>query len=402
MAESSGSGLALQDSLRFAVALGQPCSQSLCLKNLTSRPLTFKIKTTNPKRYLVRPNVGVCWPHDDATVLIHIPPMSAMPTDVAKCRDKFQVLSLPLEAALAEELGPKSEDECRGPINDLWNSDNAKLAAVDKVRATLAFDWAVPSIPEEQPLSSVTGQLGEPAESARTPARSPLAPTASPPSVSSGIALGAVGTASVAVAPASATSSPQAEPAPPPPPNVCVTSNLANFASESAVPAVVPMPITEPAPAAYRIAAADETSLLGGSSAVMRALQDSTEQLRTALDESETARRAMRTQMERALAEYEQEKLEHDEQLRLVQAQLAAAREDGALKVDGAAKGSASQGSALSLYKVVAVAFIAMALGFSVRPAVAPTPTHPSSAMSTCVPRGESIALATNDEWIPT
>ena len=53
MAESSG--LEVQDSLRFAVALGQSCSQYMCLKNSTSRPLAFKIKTTNPKRSL-----GMC------------------------------------------------------------------------------------------------------------------------------------------------------------------------------------------------------------------------------------------------------------------------------------------------------------------------------------------------------
>ena len=47
---ASGSGLEVQDSLRFAVALGQSCSQYMSLKNTTSRPLAFKIKTTNPKR----------------------------------------------------------------------------------------------------------------------------------------------------------------------------------------------------------------------------------------------------------------------------------------------------------------------------------------------------------------
>lgn len=63
-------------------------------------PVAFKIKTTCPTRYVVRPNAGVLSPEDEATVEISLTPaaeggltpgMPAVPPPAVLCRDRFQV-----------------------------------------------------------------------------------------------------------------------------------------------------------------------------------------------------------------------------------------------------------------------------------------------------------------------
>ena len=49
--------------LQFTIALNKIVTQHLRARNeSSSTAYTFKVKTTNPKRYSVRPNVGVMWP----------------------------------------------------------------------------------------------------------------------------------------------------------------------------------------------------------------------------------------------------------------------------------------------------------------------------------------------------
>eukprot|EP00965_Chrysotila_dentata_P142662 4715397-Pleurochrysis_carterae.AAC.4 len=83
--------LEVNEQLRFTVLPGEPSSASLQLTNRSqASAVAFKIKTTNPKRYLVRPNSGVCWPSERTSVLVQIPAMHGIPADAAKSRDKFQ------------------------------------------------------------------------------------------------------------------------------------------------------------------------------------------------------------------------------------------------------------------------------------------------------------------------
>ncbi|KAK1866327.1 hypothetical protein I4F81_008847 [Pyropia yezoensis] len=54
-------------------------------------PVAFKIKTTRPARYVVRPNAGVLPPGVAAAVEISLTPGAAVPPPAALCRDKFLV-----------------------------------------------------------------------------------------------------------------------------------------------------------------------------------------------------------------------------------------------------------------------------------------------------------------------
>ncbi|KAE9411960.1 hypothetical protein Angca_005520, partial [Angiostrongylus cantonensis] len=61
----------------------------LQLKNPTERTVCFKVKTTAPKQYCVRPNSGIIPPSGSKTITVMLQPMDGVPADVA--RHKFMV-----------------------------------------------------------------------------------------------------------------------------------------------------------------------------------------------------------------------------------------------------------------------------------------------------------------------
>ncbi|KAF6839431.1 Vesicle-associated membrane protein-associated protein C16G5.05c [Colletotrichum plurivorum] len=73
-------------------------SQILRIKNPNQSPIAFKVKTTAPKQYCVRPNSGRVEPGQDVEVTVLLQAMKAEPPQDAKCRDKFLVQSVPITA----------------------------------------------------------------------------------------------------------------------------------------------------------------------------------------------------------------------------------------------------------------------------------------------------------------
>ena len=69
-------------------------SQILTIKNPNSSPVAFKVKTTAPKQYCVRPNAGRIEPGQQFDVTVLLQAMKAEPPADAKCRDKFLVQSV--------------------------------------------------------------------------------------------------------------------------------------------------------------------------------------------------------------------------------------------------------------------------------------------------------------------
>ncbi|KAI9163009.1 major sperm protein [Paramyrothecium foliicola] len=69
-------------------------SQTLTIKNPNSSPVAFKVKTTAPKQYCVRPNAGRIEPGQEFDVTVLLQAMKAEPPADAKCRDKFLVQSV--------------------------------------------------------------------------------------------------------------------------------------------------------------------------------------------------------------------------------------------------------------------------------------------------------------------
>lgn len=77
--------------LEFELRLGKTLSQQLTLTNNASQKVAFKVKTTAPKRYCVKPNAGTLGPNDSVHVDVLLQPLKELPDS---CKDKFQVLSI--------------------------------------------------------------------------------------------------------------------------------------------------------------------------------------------------------------------------------------------------------------------------------------------------------------------
>ncbi|CAP24811.2 Protein CBR-VPR-1 [Caenorhabditis briggsae] len=71
----------------------------MTLKNITANPVCFKVKTTAPKQYCVRPNSGLLKNGESKQITVMLQPLEGIPTDAG--RHKFMVQSC---VAPAEDL----------------------------------------------------------------------------------------------------------------------------------------------------------------------------------------------------------------------------------------------------------------------------------------------------------
>ncbi|CAM8987011.1 unnamed protein product [Rhodiola kirilowii] len=93
------------EDLRFHVELER---QSYCDLNITNNSenyVAFKVKTTTPKKYFVRPNTGIIRPHDSCIIRVTLQAQKEFPPDM-QCKDKFLLQStfVPPNTALEELL----------------------------------------------------------------------------------------------------------------------------------------------------------------------------------------------------------------------------------------------------------------------------------------------------------
>ncbi|CAA2962188.1 vesicle-associated 1-2 [Olea europaea subsp. europaea] len=79
--------------LQFPFELKKQISCSLQLTNKLDNYVAFKVKTTNPKKYCVRPNTGVVLPHSTCDVTVTMQAQKEAPPDL-QCKDKFLLQSV--------------------------------------------------------------------------------------------------------------------------------------------------------------------------------------------------------------------------------------------------------------------------------------------------------------------
>ncbi|WOH09343.1 hypothetical protein DCAR_0728800 [Daucus carota subsp. sativus] len=96
--------------LQFPFELKKQISCSMQLANKTGNHVAFKVKTTNPKKYCVRPNTGIVSPHSKCDVVVTMQAQKEAPPDM-QCKDKFllqsAVASGEFEGASAKEITPE-------------------------------------------------------------------------------------------------------------------------------------------------------------------------------------------------------------------------------------------------------------------------------------------------------
>jgi len=81
-----------QNELKFCGPFNQSITSFMNLRNPTDKTILFKIKTTAPKKYCVRPNCGLLEPKEMMEIAISLQPFNFDPNE--KNKHKFMVQSL--------------------------------------------------------------------------------------------------------------------------------------------------------------------------------------------------------------------------------------------------------------------------------------------------------------------
>lgn len=134
---STGELLSIEpQELQFPFELRKQISCSLQLSNKTDDYVAFKVKTTNPKKYCVRPNTGVVMPRSTCDVIVTMQAQREAPQDM-QCKDKFL-----LQSAIASP-GATAKDI----TSDMFNKEAGNRVEECKLR--------VAYVPPPQPPSPV-------------------------------------------------------------------------------------------------------------------------------------------------------------------------------------------------------------------------------------------------------
>ncbi|XP_039025318.1 vesicle-associated protein 2-1-like [Hibiscus syriacus] len=101
--------------LKFLFELDKPILCNLQLMNNTDNHVAFKVKTTSPKKYFVRPNTGIVMPQDSCIIRVTLQAQSEYPPHM-QCKDKF---------LLQSTIVPPNTDVDDLPA-DTFNKDGSK------------------------------------------------------------------------------------------------------------------------------------------------------------------------------------------------------------------------------------------------------------------------------------
>ncbi|KAL6977619.1 Vesicle-associated protein 1-2 [Sarracenia purpurea var. burkii] len=125
--------------LRFAFELKKQISSSFQLLNKTDHHVAFKVKTTNPKKYSVRPNNGVVLPRSTGNVIVTMQAQREEPPDM-QCKDRFLVQSVVARpGATPKDISP-----------ELFNKEAGNHVEECKLRVVYVSPPKPPSpVPEE-------------------------------------------------------------------------------------------------------------------------------------------------------------------------------------------------------------------------------------------------------------
>ncbi|TKY52171.1 Vesicle-associated protein 2-2 [Spatholobus suberectus] len=125
--------------LKFIFELKKQSSCSVQLTNNTYHYVAFKVKTTSPKKYSVRPNVGVLMPKATCEFIVTMQAQWVAPEDMV-CKDKFLIQSTVVPAETT------SEDV----TSSLFVKDGSKYIEENKLKVTLI---SPPSSPDLSPIN---------------------------------------------------------------------------------------------------------------------------------------------------------------------------------------------------------------------------------------------------------
>ncbi|XP_054273872.1 motile sperm domain-containing protein 2-like [Macrosteles quadrilineatus] len=111
---------------------GADLTGTVNLMNISDKTLTYKIKTTSPDKFRVRPSAGVLHPSNSTTVCVVLQPGHA-PYSLLK--DKFLVMSFVLEEALTSTT----------ELAELWKAADTKIVDQHRLRCALSGQTTSPA-----------------------------------------------------------------------------------------------------------------------------------------------------------------------------------------------------------------------------------------------------------------
>ncbi|KAK9139458.1 hypothetical protein Scep_009139 [Stephania cephalantha] len=128
--------------LKFTFELKKQSSCSVQLVNNSDECVAFKVKTTSPKRYCVRPNTGIIQPNSSCDFTVTMQAQRLAPPDM-QCKDKFLIQStiVPL-GTIAEDI-----------TSAMFAKDSARYIEESKLKVVFV------SPPNSPVLNQINGSL---------------------------------------------------------------------------------------------------------------------------------------------------------------------------------------------------------------------------------------------------
>ncbi|KAL0324470.1 UNVERIFIED_CONTAM: Vesicle-associated protein 1-1 [Sesamum calycinum] len=104
--------------MKFPFELKKQISCSLQVSNKTENYVAFKVKTTNPKKYCVRPNTGIVLPRSTCDIVVTMQAQKEAPADM-QCKDKFLLQSVVASAgATAKDITAEMFNKEQGQVEE--------------------------------------------------------------------------------------------------------------------------------------------------------------------------------------------------------------------------------------------------------------------------------------------
>ncbi|KHG16837.1 Vesicle-associated 2-2 -like protein [Gossypium arboreum] len=127
--------------LKFTFELKKQSSCLIQLTNKTDQYVAFKVKTTSPKKYCVRPNTGIVKPKSTYDFTVTMQAQRVAPPDLI-CKDKFLIQSTVIPFGTAEE----------NITSDIFSKESGKHIEEKKLKVYL-------SPPNSPVLTAINGDL---------------------------------------------------------------------------------------------------------------------------------------------------------------------------------------------------------------------------------------------------
>ncbi|XP_056452376.1 VAMP (vesicle-associated membrane protein)-associated protein A, like [Gadus chalcogrammus] len=141
--------------LKFKGPFTDVVTTNLKLKNPSDRRVCFKVKTTAPRRYCVRPNSGVIEPGATVTISVMLQPFDYDPNEKSKHKFMVQTIFAPANVTDMDALwkDAKPDDLMDSKLRCVFElpSENDKVNDVEDIKATPVLN----SAKSDGPLSSM-------------------------------------------------------------------------------------------------------------------------------------------------------------------------------------------------------------------------------------------------------